>query len=288
MTEALREHWPEYLMEAAGLAVFMLSASLFGVAIEHPDSPVRQAIGDPVARRALTGVAMALTAIGIIYSPWGRRSGAHINPGTTLAFWRLGKIAAPDAMFYVVAQFAGGLAGAFVGSLLLGAALDDPNVRHVVTVPGPGGAGLAFGSETLISFALLFTVLVAANARRLNRYTGALVGCLIAGYITLEAPLSGMSMNPARTLASAATGHVWTSIWVYFLAPPLGMLLAAETWLRLRGPRSVLCAKLHHENDQRCIFRCNYDVAEPVTCRPGMEDPNGVRGSSLRAGACSR
>ncbi|MGH7166316.1 MAG: aquaporin, partial [Nitrospiraceae bacterium] len=107
--DALARHWPEYLMEAAGLAVFMISAAVFTTVLEHPASPVRQAITDPVLRRALIGLAMGLTAIGIIYSPWGKQSGAHLNPAVTLTFLRLGKIQVADALFYVLAQFAGGL-----------------------------------------------------------------------------------------------------------------------------------------------------------------------------------
>jgi aquaporin Z len=65
-------------------------------------------------------------------------------------------------------------------------------------------------------------------------------------------------MNPARTFGSAFNARIWDSLWIYFTAPPLGMLLAAEVFLRLKGARSVLCAKLHHHNHQRCIFKCNY------------------------------
>jgi aquaporin Z len=93
MREALRVHWPEYLMEAWGLGTFMISAGAFVTLIEYPGSPVQQAIADPDIRRALIGLAMGLTAIGIIYSPWGQRSGAHINPSVTLTFLRLGKVA---------------------------------------------------------------------------------------------------------------------------------------------------------------------------------------------------
>jgi len=83
-------------------------------------------------------------------------------------------------------------------------------------------------------------------------------GVLVAVYISLEAPLSGMSMNPARTLGSALAANAWDSLWIYFTAPPLGMLLAGEVYLRFRGRRNVFCAKLHHDNTKRCIFRCNY------------------------------
>jgi len=70
----------------------------------------------------------------------------------------------------------------------------------------------------------------------------------------LEAPFSGMSMNPARTMGSAFSAELWTGIWIYFTAPPLGMLTAAEIYLWRKGGSAVQCCKLHHSNDKRCIF----------------------------------
>jgi len=69
--DALRRHWPEYLMEAAGLGMFMISAGLFGTLLFHPASPLVVLLPDPLARRALMGAIMGATAIGLIYSPWG-------------------------------------------------------------------------------------------------------------------------------------------------------------------------------------------------------------------------
>ena len=105
MKDALDRHWPEYLMEAAGLGLFMMSAGGFAIVLYYPASPVAQALVQPVLRRLLMGCAMGLTAVGLIYSPWGKQSGAHFNPAVTLTFLRLGRVAAPDALFYVVAQF---------------------------------------------------------------------------------------------------------------------------------------------------------------------------------------
>jgi len=96
---ALCQHWPEYLIEAAGLGVFMVSAGVFVMLFEQPGSPLHRAIASPDLRRVLIGVAMGLTAVAIIYSPWGRQSGAHLNPAVTLTFLRLGKVAPVDAMF---------------------------------------------------------------------------------------------------------------------------------------------------------------------------------------------
>jgi aquaporin Z len=100
--------------------------------------------------------------------------------------------------------------------------------------------------------------LIVSNTRRLARYTGLFAGALVALYITFEAPLSGMSMNPARTFGSAFGASDYTALWVYFVAPLSGMLLAAEVYARAGRQRTAHCAKLHHDNDHRCIFLCRY------------------------------
>lgn len=253
---ALARHWPEYLMEAWGLGAFMVSAGLCTAAVIHPASPLSGL--DPLLQRALIGVMMGLTAVAIIYSPWGRQSGAHLNPAVTLTFLRLGKVAGWDAAFYVVAQTAGGLLGVLVVLVTLRAAFADPPVTYVATLPGAGGPAVAFVAEALISFGLMLTVLLASNSARLMRFTGLFAGCLVALYITFEAPLSGMSMNPARTLASALPGGLFDGLWIYLTAPPLGMLLAVEAYRLIRRTPEVLCAKLNHHTHRRCIFRCGY------------------------------
>jgi aquaporin Z len=253
-----RHHYPEYLMEAAGLGLFMIMAAVFTTLLEHPASPLRQAIADPLLRRFLIGVAMGLTAIAIVYSPWGKQSGAHLNPVVTLIFWRLGKVKPKDALFYILFQFGGGLIGLLIAGGILQGALTHPSVNYIVTTPGTSGIGVAFLSELTISFGMMLMVLVVSNNPSRGRYTGLFAGALIAAYITLEAPLSGMSMNPARTLASAIPAQNWTALWVYFTAPLAGMLLASEFYVRWKGFEAVRCAKLHHQNHKRCIFRCGY------------------------------
>jgi aquaporin Z len=255
---ASEQHWPEYWMEAAELACFMISACVFTVLLQHPASPIRAAVPDDTLRRVLTGIAMGATAISIFHSPWGKRSGAHLNPSVTLAFFSLGKITARDALFYILAQFAGGTAGVGVARLLMGATLGDPAVNYAATTPGPNGPWVAFGAEFAISFLMLTAVLAFSNSRSLTRWTPVIAGTLVATYISIEAPLSGMSMNPARTLGSSVWAGNFQALWVYFTAPVLGMVLAARIYVSRLGTHRVFCAKLHHHNDQRCIFRCNY------------------------------
>lgn len=258
MRDALRRHWPEYLMEAAGLGLFMLSAVVVATVIEHPSSPVRAAIDNPLYRRIPMGLTMGLTAIGIIYSPWGKRSGAHINPAVTLTFYRLGKIMRWDAILYVLAQCAGGLVGVGLPALCIGNYMAHPSVNYVVTVPGDSGVVVAFMAEIAIAFILMVVLLLAMNHDRLAPLTGLFAGLLVAAYVVVEAPFSGFGMNPARTFASALPAWQWTGFWLYMIAPPAGMLLAAEFYVRIKGLGAVICAKLHHGNPTRCIFHCGY------------------------------
>jgi len=260
MLNALKNHWPEYLSEAAGLGAFMVSACAFAVLLFHPASPAVGGVEGEAARRVLMGAAMGLTNVLLVHSPWGMRSGAHNNPAVTLAFYRLGKVKGEDAFFYVLAQFAGGVAGVVLAALALGEPVSAPSVNYVVTVPGSLGVAAAFAAEVFISFVLMSVVLRASNHARLARWTGLLAGLLVALYISVESPVSGMSMNPARTFGSAVSAQLWTALWVYFTAPLAGMLLAAEVFART-GARAA-CAKLHHYNRKRCIFNCEFG-AEP-------------------------
>jgi aquaporin Z len=251
--DAVRRHWPEYLMEAALLGLFMAVACGVAVLAVHPESPLVRAVPNETLRRVLSGLAMGGTAVGLIYSPWGKRSGGHMNPAVTLAFHRLGKVRTPDAAWYALAQFAGAVAGVAVALVAFGPRVADPGVRFAVTMPGPWGAGVAFVAELAISAVMMGTILAFANHPRRANLTGLAAGALVATFISLEGPLSGMSMNPARTFGSAVWAGAWMAWWVYFTAPPIGMVLAAALRQRLDRPVAA-CAKLHHDNDQRCIF----------------------------------
>jgi aquaporin Z len=273
MLRALSRHWPEYLMEAAELCAFMIAACVAADLLFHVDSPVAKVVPNPVWRRLLMGFAMGGTAVAIIYSPWGKQSGAHFNPAVTLTFLRLGKIDPWDAAYYVVFQFVGGLAGVLLVAAVIGKSLASPEVDYIVTVLGPEGSAIAFLAEFTISFLLMTAVLFTSNSARLTAYSGWIVGVLLVIYVTIEAPLSGMSMNPARTFGSALPAGVWTGWWIYFTAPPLAMLAAAELYTRIHRTHPVRCAKLHHGNHKRCIFLCGYRTEQAGTSPTGPDEP---------------
>src|SRR5438132_1582329 len=155
MLRALKEHWPEYVCEAAELGLFMISAGLFTILLFHPQSPAVTFLPDPFMRRMCVGIAMGGTAIALVFSPLGKRSGAHFNPAVTLTFWRLGKIKNWDALFYILAQFIGGIAGVLLVSLFAGMALSHPAVNYVVNLLGSLFVSVVFMAEFVIFFILI-------------------------------------------------------------------------------------------------------------------------------------
>ncbi|OGX88008.1 MIP/aquaporin family protein [Hymenobacter glacialis] len=240
---ALRSHWKFYLAEAAGLAFFITCASLLTTALEHPAFWLHQALaGQELLRRGILGTGMALVIAAIVYSPWGKQSGAHINPAVTLVFWQLNKLRAVDAYWYIAAQVGGGVAAALFCTLVLGHYYAHPSVHHVTTQPGPAGVGVAFAAEFLISFVMVAVLLVALHRSRLKNAAGWLLGGLIFLYILLETPYSGMSLNPARSLASAVAAQDYRSLWVYLLAPPIATWLATVLFLRFHHGQPLECA----------------------------------------------
>jgi aquaporin Z len=252
-------HWPVYLIDGSCLALFMVSATAVATLLQHPASPLAGWTAPPLVQRVPMGVAMGLTCAALIYSPLGVRSGAHMNPAVTLTFLRLKRMTPRDAAGYVAGQFAGGTAGVVAATLALGGLPADPAVNYVATLPGASGAGAAFAAELWISFVMMTMVLQMTSRPRLAPFTGLAAGALVAFYIIVEAPLSGMSMNPARTLGSNALAADWSALWIYFTAPPLGMLLAGEVFRWRHGHGRVRCAKLHHASAVRCHFQCGYE-----------------------------
>lgn len=254
--------WRRYAIEAWGLGTFMIVAGAVAVVLKVLPPPLGPWLAThAVAGRAIFGAAMGVTAASIVYSPWGARSGAHLNPSVTLTFACLGKLTKLDAFAYVVAQFAGGAIGFALIAAVTGDLLLAPPTHAIVTKPGPAGTAAAFVAEAAISFLLMSVILVVSNSsRRVSRFTGAAAATLVALFITFEAPLSGMSMNPARTLASALQGRDYAHIWLYFTAPPLGMLLAALAFVTAHRPGAVLCGRLNHTGSFPCPFKdCTFD-----------------------------
>lgn len=245
----------EYVAEFAGTTLLLLVALSAIVADFAIGSPVVSSIPDPSLRHLLTGLIVAGTLTAIVYSPIGRRSGGHLNPAVTLAFFCLGKITRRSAAIYVAVQIAGALTGASLVLLIWRGWAASVDVG--ATTPRVGGPWAAAGAETAMTFLLASLILNFVDRPRLMRFTAAAAGTLLAFFIFVEAPVSGASLNPARTLGPAIVGGHYSGLWIYLLGPPAGALAGVVTYRHRRS--TVACGKLYHTKGAACGFLdCQY------------------------------
>jgi len=245
IVETFKRNYLLYLMEAWGLGAFMVSACLFTILLQHPDLKLVYLIPSDFLRRFLIGVAMGTTAMGIIYSAWGRKSGAQINPSVTLTMLLLKKISLSDALFYIIFQVAGGALGVCLVAAMLPTYISHPSVNYVVTIPGKEGVIAAMVGESIISFLMMFITLITSNSKnkKIQHLTGFVAALLIISFVTFEAPYSGFSMNPARTIASALPSQIWTTWPLYMVIPPFSMLCAALLYNIFLNKREIYFLK---------------------------------------------
>jgi aquaporin NIP len=179
------------------------------------------------------GVALAfgLIIMLMVYAT-GHLSGAHINPAVTLAFTLTRHFPAREAASYVGAQ----VAGAVLGALLLLAVWPDQPASLGATLPTVG-AGSAFLYEVVLTAFLMFVIMAVATD---TRAIGAAAAIAIGGTVGLDAlfggPVTGASMNPARSLGPALAAGEWTDFWLYITAPIAGAALGALAYQTVRGP----------------------------------------------------
>ncbi len=237
--------WPLLLSELVGTALLVVVGLSVVVLDFAAASPVARLLPSPGVRRLLTGFLFGAIGALIAVSPVGRISGAHINPAVTMAFWLRGKLRGSHALSYVAAQLAGAVLGAI--PLLLWGRMGK-EVQFGATVPGPAyGPAVAMAGETVATAALVVSLFFFLSRRRIRQFTPLLFPFLYAVMVYLEAPLSGTSTNPARTLGPAVISGDWQGWWVYWMGPALGTMLAVGThgmgWL---GCFEVEVAKLFH------------------------------------------
>ncbi len=245
-------------MEAAELGVLMFCICVCGTALYSNTSPVKGFGLTPTGKAFCMGIAIALATALIIRSPFGRRSGAHFNPAITFAYFHLGRIHRWDALHYMASHFIGAVAGVFVAHQILRDSLAAKPVSYLITTPGDYGSVIAFIAEFALSALLMGLVLFATNHRHLARFSPYFVALITVFYYAFCPSLSGFSVNPARSFSSALFAWIWQGIWVYFLAPGLGMLVAASVYARIQGRQKVYCAKVFHDLKSTCPFNCNF------------------------------
>jgi aquaporin Z len=222
------------LGEVLGLFFFMFNAAVATTVLEHPRSLVHLAVEEAVLRRGILGIWMALVIYAIIKGPFGAFTGAHINPSVTLAFWKNGNIKRPQAIFYICLQFLAGIFAAWFNLKVIGSAFTEPKVNYATTMPGPAGVAIAFVAEFVITAILMFVILVLSHSSRHKNKLGWIVSLILLIYLVVETPLSGMSLNPARSLGPAIISGKWTAVWLYFAAPVSGAIIAQQIYQTMK------------------------------------------------------
>jgi len=246
-----------FFMVAWGLSavVFMMSAA----------SPVHSLMPAYRVRLLATGILFATGGTAVVYSSLGQRSGGHLNPAVSLTFWMLGKMRGRDMALYSTAQFLGGLAGAGLVRLLWGGWAASVNAG--VTMPAPWiSPAAAAAVELLITASLLLVILYFAGHPAWHRWTGIAAGVWVAFLVFAEAPVTGTSLNPARSLGPAVVTDTYRNLWVYFLGPLGGAAAVALLWkpVAAAGGRPVFCAKLFHTDRYKChLADCRFAGRPP-------------------------
>ncbi len=182
------------------------------------------ALHEGVASHVGVGLVFGLVVMVMIYSI-GELSGAHLNPAITLGFFLAGRFPLREVWFYVAAQCIGAVAASGVLRLILP---DAPTLGQ--TAPS-GSWSQAFILEIFLTAMLAFVILCVATG---SKEQGIMAGIAIGGAVGLEAifagPISGASMNPARSLGPAVVAGDMSSLWVYLVAPVIGAALAVAMW----------------------------------------------------------
>jgi aquaporin Z len=246
--------WTLFLSELIGTALLVVVGLSFVILDFGQGSPVVALIPSPGVRRAITGFLFGSTGATIALSAVGKESGAHINPVVTLAFWLVGKMKGRIATGYVLAQLLGGVLGALP---LIAWGQMGASVNYGASLPGNNyGDWLAVLGETVTTFALVVGLFIFLPNKKLRPFTPALFPFLYAIMVFLEAPISGTSTNPARSLGPQVVSGDWRGWWVYWVGPilgtVLGVLMYKYSWLKRL---EVEVAKLYHfEHDPHGVF----------------------------------
>ncbi len=246
--------WPLWVSEFLGTLLLVGIGCSFVILDFGTGSPVAALLPDPGVRRAITGFLFGTVGALIAVSHVGVISGAHINPVVTLVFRLEGRMKNGVALGYVLAQLAGGVVGA-VPLLLWGAS--GASIAYAATLPGDAGPWVALLGETATTAALVAGLLLFVGHARLRRFTPALFPPLYALLVWLEAPLSGTSTNPARSLGPGLVAGDLRGAWIYWVGPLAGALavLALRRFLPVARRLEVGVAKVFHfEHDRHGVF----------------------------------
>lgn len=182
----------------------------------------------PQARLLAVAPLAGYTITAVMLSPWGRRTGGHVNPAITLAMWRFGRTPGRDVAPFVAAQVAGSVLGTAAARLVWGSVVAGPAVGYAAVRPAPGWSWAAVAAvEAATMFVIVAVAGIGISSRRLGRFTPWAVGTLIAAQIIAFGTRSGGVANPARQFGPALLSGSTDALGAYLLAPLAGALAAA-------------------------------------------------------------
>ena len=238
----------------------MMFIGISAIVLNFGTQTMQEAIPSFPVRLLLTGLVFASGATLVVYSPVGRISGAHLNPAVSLAFLLEKKLGVVDFAAFSSMQMLGSIIAAVLALLAWSDNALEANVG--MTLPGQGyPIVLVFSVEVFITFLLISLIFYFLHSRTLTRFAGIAVGLLIATLVFLTAPVSGTSLNPARSIGPAIAASNFSYLWLYIIAPVLGSLIAVAIHKKISFLHCPLCAKLNHEKmDKDCRYNCNFDT----------------------------
>lgn len=246
-------HLPEWGAECLGTFLLVLGG-LSAVCLDFGrGSPIPTLIPSISLRLLMTGLLFAGCGSLVAVTRFGRLSGAHINPSVTLAFWVGGHISRWDLLGYWLGQFVGAVLGDLALRLVWGGVA--VSVQDGLTRPQHGvSPAAAIGIEALMTGILVVAIFFCTSWSRSARYTPVVLWIVIALLVWQGAPYTDCSLNPARSLGPAVVVGDYHLLWVYFVGPPLGAVLAAFAFLKVGRGRHPLTAKIYHDIRFRSVL----------------------------------
>jgi aquaporin Z len=257
-------HWTEWGCELAGTALLLLGG-LSGLFLSFsPASPLAPTVSVSL-RLLITGLILAATGVLVTISPLGRRSGAHLNPSVSFAFWRRGHMHNADLAGYMLAQAAGAIIGTAIARWAWGA--NAVGLQLGATHPGRNITAIAAAAiEAGLTFVLITGILLAVSSPKTARWTPAVAWGLVALLVWQGGSLTGASLNPARSLAPAVLAPHTADLWAYLVGPLAGSWLAVVTYNAF-SQLETRTAKLFHDPNYRSTLATTLPVAiAPETC----------------------
>ncbi|WP_186441030.1 MIP/aquaporin family protein [Desulfamplus magnetovallimortis] len=257
-------NWIEYACEFIGTAIHV-SFGLAGIFLVS-----QMNIGD-ITKFFIIGCFFATGLLVVIYSPIGKRSGGHLNPAVTTAFWLNGLMTGLDTLWYIIAQFAGAVFGAWVAFIIF------PWQTFYTTLTLPAMEYpllISLFIEFTIIFVLIMTIFSFVSSDRSGRFTGIAAACYVVLITVLFATISGASMNLARTFGTAAILMRFDYLLLYFTASVLGAFAAYYLFSKATKGAKPVCSKLCHKTEGPCLFKCTCEYSHITKIQSTMPNMN--------------